>query len=64
MTYFNSWGRVFRPARVIFALFAASVTVGAQVSYDRLRQADREPQNWFTYSGSYASQRHSLCDWS
>ena len=47
-------------ATLVIALFAATATVGAQVSYDRLRQADREPQNWLTYSGSYASQRHSL----
>ena len=47
-------------AMLVIALLAATATVGAQVSYDRLRQADREPQNWLTYSGSYASQRHSL----
>jgi alcohol dehydrogenase (cytochrome c) len=32
----------------------------AQVSSDRLRRASDEPQNWLTYSGTYASQRHSL----
>lgn len=30
----------------------------AQVSERLLRAAD-EPQNWMTYSGTYASQRHS-----
>ena len=30
------------------------------VTFDRLLQANREPQNWLTYSGSLASQRHSL----
>ena len=40
-------------------VLAATATVGAQVSYDRLLRADREPQNWLTYSGSYMSQRHS-----
>jgi alcohol dehydrogenase (cytochrome c) len=30
------------------------------VSYERLRDASKEPQNWLTYSGGYASQRHSL----
>ena len=40
-------------------LLAATATVGAQVTYDRLLRADREPQNWLTYSGSYMSQRHS-----
>src|ERR1700692_2931774 len=32
----------------------------AQVSNDRLLHASDEPQNWLTYSGSYASQRYSL----
>src|SRR6187402_196283 len=32
----------------------------AQVTSDRLLKAADEPQNWLTYSGSYASQRHSL----
>ena len=31
-----------------------------KVSFDRILQSDREPQNWLTYSGSLASQRHSL----
>ena len=31
----------------------------AQVSFDRLREMAREPQNWLTYSGSYFSQRYS-----
>jgi alcohol dehydrogenase (cytochrome c) len=30
------------------------------VSFDRIRQAAKEPQNWLTYSGSLSSQRHSL----
>jgi len=30
------------------------------VSFERLRQSNNEPHNWLTYSGSLASQRHSL----
>jgi alcohol dehydrogenase (cytochrome c) len=30
-----------------------------QVSFDRLLHADREPQNWLTYSGTMASRRYS-----
>ena len=30
-----------------------------QVTYQRLLEADREPGNWLTYSGNYASLRHS-----
>ena len=33
---------------------------GADVSYERILQAHREPGNWLTYSGSYSSHRHSL----
>ena len=38
---------------------SASVSPGA-VTHDRLLHPEREPQNWLTYGGSYASQRHSL----
>jgi glucose dehydrogenase len=31
----------------------------AQVSAERLRDSAREPQNWLTYNGSYASTHHS-----
>jgi alcohol dehydrogenase (cytochrome c) len=31
----------------------------ADVTYDRLLHADREPNNWLTYSGTYASHRYS-----
>jgi len=31
----------------------------AQVTNERLLHANDEPQNWLTYSGSYASQRYS-----
>jgi alcohol dehydrogenase (cytochrome c) len=41
-------------------LMMLSAAVGAQVTSDRLLRAAEEPQNWITYSGGYASQRHSL----
>jgi alcohol dehydrogenase (cytochrome c) len=31
----------------------------AQVTFDRILRADKEPQNWLTYSGSTQSQRYS-----
>src|SRR6266852_6465015 len=37
----------------------ASTTLSAQVTYDRLLHADREPQNWLSYSGNYAGHRYS-----
>ena len=34
-------------------------SLDAQVTADRITRAADEPQNWLTYSGGYASQRHS-----
>jgi alcohol dehydrogenase (cytochrome c) len=42
------------------AVLAAALPAGAQVTSARLARASEEPQNWLTYSGTYASQRHSL----
>jgi alcohol dehydrogenase (cytochrome c) len=33
---------------------------GGVSATERILHADREPQNWLTYSGTYASQRYSL----
>jgi alcohol dehydrogenase (cytochrome c) len=43
----------------ILCLMAAILPLAAQVSYDRLRQADADPANWLTYSGNYSSHRYS-----
>ena len=45
---------------VAFLVSLFSLPALAQVTYDRLLNATREPQNWLTYSGTYKSQRHSL----
>ena len=42
---------------VVVALAQAAL---AQVTFERLSNAAKEPQNWLTYSGSYMSQRYSL----
>lgn len=44
--------------RLILVAIAA-VALPAQVSWERLRDAPKEPQNWLTYNGSYASTHHS-----
>jgi alcohol dehydrogenase (cytochrome c) len=43
------------------ALAAASIAVvrAQQVSFDRILHADREPQNWLSYSGTVFNQRYS-----
>src|SRR5260370_22082624 len=43
-------------------LFLIPSLLCAQVSYERLAAAAREPQNWLTYSGGYASQRYSMLE--
>jgi len=46
---------------VLAVLLLSSMSIlYAQVSVDRLLRASEEPQNWLTYSGTYASQRYSL----
>src|SRR5579872_2132536 len=47
-----------KPLLLPFVFVSGSLL--AQVTYDRLLHADREPQNWLTYSGGYMSQRYSL----
>ena len=42
-----------------FLVFTALASYG-QVTHERLLNADKEPQNWLTYSGGFASQRYSL----
>jgi alcohol dehydrogenase (cytochrome c) len=48
-------------ARLVLAVSCLlSAPLAAQVTYDRILRADREPHNWLTYGGGYASQRYSL----
>jgi alcohol dehydrogenase (cytochrome c) len=43
-------------------LLLAGTLSHAQVTYERILNADKEPQNWLTYSGGYRSQRYTLLD--
>ena len=45
--------------RVAIFIALLSSSLSAQVTYERLLRADREPQNWLTYSGGYAGHRYS-----
>jgi alcohol dehydrogenase (cytochrome c) len=45
-------------ARALLFCFVAG-SLFAQVSFDRILSADREPHNWLTYSGTPFSQRYS-----
>src|SRR5207249_12023277 len=44
---------------LVFVVVAAGL-LHAQVSFDRIFSANKEPQNWLTYSGTTMSQRYSL----
>ncbi len=50
--------RLILPVLLVLAVMA--LRLDAQVTYDRLLRAASEPQNWLTYSGTYASERYSL----
>ena len=43
-------------------LLTFTVSPLAQVTYQRLLQAEKEPGNWLTYSGAYSSHRYSSLD--
>src|ERR1700727_3135457 len=49
--------------RILLPLLLVTAVAGSlvgKVTSDRILHADREPQNWLTYSGGYASNRYSL----
>jgi alcohol dehydrogenase (cytochrome c) len=45
--------------RAIALVLAAAGCATAQVTFDRILNAAKEPQNWLTYSGAFGSQRHT-----
>ena len=46
-------------ALLCLAWLTTTSPIFAQVSFERLRNAENEPHNWLTYSGNYASHRFS-----
>jgi alcohol dehydrogenase (cytochrome c) len=53
----------FLKRRLLLAALLLSLLIPilhAQITYDLLLHASDHPENWLTYSGSYASQRYSL----
>ena len=46
-------------ARILLLLPLLLAASSADVTFDRLLRADREPQNWLHYSGNYNGQRYS-----
>jgi alcohol dehydrogenase (cytochrome c) len=48
-----------RPFGIVLIVLL-TVSLDAQVTFERLLQPHREPQNWLSYSGSLFNHRHSL----
>src|SRR5579872_2003098 len=48
--------------RRLTVLLSIAGSLSAQVTFDRLLNASKEPQNWLTYSGNLMSQRYSPLD--
>ena len=40
-------------------VFLAAASLQGQVTFDRVLQADQEPENWLSYSGTLSNQRFS-----
>jgi alcohol dehydrogenase (cytochrome c) len=47
---------------ILFAYMAIADGARAQVTFDRLLNSAKEPQNWMTYSGDYLGRRFSALD--
>jgi len=48
--------------KILMGLLVAGMLSQAQVTFERIRHAEREPGNWLTYSGNYSSHRYSPLD--
>jgi alcohol dehydrogenase (cytochrome c) len=49
-------------ALLAIVAFAVSSALEAQVTFERILNAEREPQNWLSYSGTVDNQRYSLLE--
>jgi alcohol dehydrogenase (cytochrome c) len=54
--------RVKASAMTAFGILLALPGIHAQVTFDRLLNSAKEPQNWMTYSGDYSGRRFSALD--
>jgi alcohol dehydrogenase (cytochrome c) len=52
----------FRNALLATSILAAAPALAAEVTADRLANADREPQNWLMNHRTYDAQRYSPLD--
>ena len=61
MTEYVDAGRAVGQA-TLSGLVGTAPPVAQEVTYDRIRNARSEPQNWLTYYGAYDGQRYSPLD--
>src|SRR5512140_2503014 len=48
-----------RTRNILLSVLLGASLAPAQVTFQRLLNADKEPQNWLTYSGNLLGQRYS-----
>ncbi len=48
--------------KILIGLALSVFVAHAQVTFERIRHAEREPGNWLTYSGDYSAHRYSALD--
>ena len=48
--------------KILIGMALAVFIAEAQVTFERIRHAEREPGNWLTYSGNYSAHRYSALD--
>ncbi len=56
------WRRLLGGSMLCFASMLLASGALAQVTFERLLNSAREPQNWMTYSGDYSGKRFSALD--
>ena len=49
-------------AKISALVSFAALAFAAEITSERLEQAEREPQNWLTYGGTYKAWRYSSLD--
>src|SRR2546421_11365699 len=54
-----SMGNLVLASSILVSVSAATVTIAAEVTPDRLINADKEPQNWLMNHRTYDGQRYS-----
>src|SRR5206468_7327569 len=53
-------GEAMKLRLAFFLLLIAGAIYGQQVPFERILNANKEPQNWLTYGGTLFNQRYSL----